>query len=148
MRTIVKYRKGDFATIKPRRDFSALLDDDGFDGEPSLALSWSLVGEDSVAVACGGVVRERRGVYTLWGYCTDALTRRDWLTVASKVRLIIATLMAEGAHRIQALAAADSAAAVKYLMHLGLKQDMNRLVAYGPDGEDYVLLAHIKGVGA
>ena len=145
---IRSYRRGDLAKIPGRDDFTALLAENPFDcGEPDRDSSFSLIGENGCPKACGGFVRERTGVYMLWGYCSPSLTRRDWLLIAAQVRDILAHLFRTGAHRVHSLAAADNAAAVKYLMHIGLGTDMNRLVAYGPQGEDYILLAAIRELG-
>lgn len=138
--------------IKGRADFSALMADGPFEGgAPDAATTFTLTHDDWFPKAVGGFVRERNGVFTLWGYCGADLTRRDWIAIADHTRRLIADLFlgpddAPGAHRVQALARCDNDGAVKYLLHLGLRNDLNRLVAYGPEAEDYVLLAAIKGM--
>ncbi len=140
------YRPGDIFCIRVRPDFAELARDLPFDGgEPDIATSHTIE-RDGRILACGGFIRERLGVYSLWGLCGEDLTRRDWVEVAYMAKAILSLLFANGAHRVHSMARADSEKAVKYLMHLGLQNDMNRLVAFGPEGEDYVLMAAIKGL--
>lgn len=143
-RFIRPYGRGDAARIKARADFTALISD-AFGEEPGEG-AFTLTHNVWFPKACGGVVRERNGVYSLWGFCGDDLSRADWILIAQAARDIVRQLFASGAHRVQALARADNPAAIKYLMHLGLKSDANRLVAFGPEGEDYIMLAALKGL--
>lgn len=140
------YGRYDFRKIRARKDFAGLIDDAQFPGgDPDRDCTWSLASPGGWQVkACGGFIRERNGVFSLWGYCGDDLTRRDWVAIARHTRWLINGLFDQGAHRIHALACAHHAEAVAFLLHLGLKNDMNRLVAIGPNGEDYVILAALK----
>ena len=145
--SIRRYRGADMTRIKARQDFAALMNEDSFGGgEPDRKTTWTLTRGRWEILACGGFVRERSGVYGLWGYCAGNLTRREWVEIARKTRHLITILFFAGARRVHAMARADHAEAVKFLMHLGLRNDMNRLVAAAPDGGDFVILAAIKGL--
>ncbi|WP_303832348.1 hypothetical protein [Asticcacaulis taihuensis] len=146
MNEIRPYGRFDIGRIKARRDFAGLMADGGFHGgEPDRTCTWSLTTPGGWSVkACGGYIRERNGVFALWGYCADDLTRRDWVMIARHTRWLIDDMFRSGAHRVHALALAGHAEAVAFLMHLGLRNDMNRITGMGPNGEDFVLLAALK----
>ena len=146
MSRIRAYGRSDMGKIRARRDFAGLMNEEHFGGgDPDRDCTWSLTDDSGWRVkACGGFIRERNGVFSLWGFCGDDLTRRDWVEIARHTRWLIDVMFLFGAHRVHALACAGHAEAVAFLMHLGLRNDMNRLVAMGPTGEDYVLLAALK----
>lgn len=97
-------------------------------------------GQDDTALAVGGYVPLRQGVYRSYMLATNKAWAEYGRQVTVTVRRIMREMLKEHAHRLETVALANRYDACKWYSSLGMRCE-GTLAGYGVGGEDAVVYA-------
>lgn len=107
------------------------------------AMAWSFE-SPSRAVAAGGYLRERPGVFRTWFVAPDSAWYAHGAGLTRAVRDVIHNTLAENAaHRIETVTLADRHRARAWYEKIGLSYE-STLRGYGANGEDAVMYVALR----
>jgi hypothetical protein len=104
---------------------------------------WCGAREDGQAVAAGGFVPVRPGVFQTWFVATDEAWGEYTVEVTRICALVLENMLAQGAHRIETYVLASRRAARLWYTRIGLKREA-ALPGYGSKGETALLYTAVR----
>ena len=106
-------------------------------------IAWTIWYENKPAALIGAMPLHR-GVWSLFGFGTDAWVKVWRLVTLTARRDMMRAVTDTGAHRAQCLSPATHTDTHKWLRLLGASYEVD-LPAYGVNGEDFKMFAWLKG---
>jgi RimJ/RimL family protein N-acetyltransferase len=101
------------------------------------------VDDEGHAIAVGGYVEQRPGVYRSYMLVADGAWERDGRALTLGVKRVMRDMFKAGAHRLETFALANRHQAHRWYEVLGMRRE-GRLHCYGAGGEDAVIYAAVK----